>query len=99
MTYRTYRTYMTYLTDQPPTPPFPIVYWDFMDRWATFEPCESLHEGVLVKAVVVFAWFEGGFVLANIVGRGWCTPSGRVEPGETLPQTAIRETREETGAE
>src|SRR5437867_11822394 len=87
------------MADQPLTPPFPTVCWDFMDRWATFEPCESLPEDTNVKAVVVFAWYEGGFVLANIIGRGWCTPSGRVEPGETLLQTATRETLEETGAE
>ena len=78
---------------------FPTVYWEFIDRWASFERCEALRDDSNVKAVVVFAWFEGGFVLANIAGRGWCTPSGRVEPGEELVETAIRETREETGAE
>ncbi len=92
-------TNTTHTTHQSSNFPFPTVYWEFMDRWATFEPCESLPEDTPVKAVVVFAWFEGGFVLANIAGRGWCTPSGRIERGETLLQTAARETREETGAE
>jgi 8-oxo-dGTP diphosphatase len=85
------------MDDSPPIVTFPTVYWDFLDRWATFAPCEALLDESVVKAVVVFAWCEGGFVLANIAGRGWCTPSGRVEPGETLIESALRETHEETG--
>jgi 8-oxo-dGTP pyrophosphatase MutT (NUDIX family) len=27
----------------------------------------------------------------------WCLPKGHVDPGESLPTTAVRETREETG--
>ncbi|MBL8069123.1 MAG: NUDIX hydrolase [Armatimonadetes bacterium] len=49
-------------------------------------------------AVVVFAWQEESVLLAEIPGRGWCVPSGRVEIGERPDQTAIRETFEETGA-
>jgi len=30
-------------------------------------------------------------------GQGWCVPAGRVEPGETLFEAALRETLEETG--
>ncbi|MGD0718330.1 MAG: NUDIX domain-containing protein [Thermoplasmata archaeon] len=29
----------------------------------------------------------------------WCLPKGHVDPGESLPTTALRETREETGFE
>ena len=31
--------------------------------------------------------------------RGWYFPAGRVEPGESLRQAALRETREETGVD
>ena len=50
-------------------------------------------------AVLVFGWDGNQVLVANIVGRGWCIPSGRVEPGETPVQAAIRESREEAGAE
>jgi phosphatase NudJ len=32
-------------------------------------------------------------------GQGWYLPAGRVEPGETFAEAAIRETREEAGVE
>lgn len=32
-------------------------------------------------------------------GQGWYLPAGRVEPGETFADAAIRETREEAGIE
>jgi 8-oxo-dGTP diphosphatase len=31
--------------------------------------------------------------------RVWCMPGGSIDPGETFPQAAIREVREETGLE
>lgn len=37
-------------------------------------------------------------LICDIEGRGWCVPSGRVEPFETSCQAAIREAREEGGA-
>lgn len=42
---------------------------------------------------------ERRFVVCHIQGRGWCVPSGRIEPGETAEQAARREAREEAGAE
>jgi phosphatase NudJ len=32
-------------------------------------------------------------------GQGWYFPAGRVEPGETFAEAALRETREEAGVE
>lgn len=32
-------------------------------------------------------------------GDGWSEPAGKHEPGETLAETAVRETREETGVD
>lgn len=52
---------------------------------------------VLVQFVVVFVLLAEGFLLADIRGRGWCVPSGRVEAGETPLDAAERETVEETG--
>ena len=50
-------------------------------------------------AALVFAWTDDErVVLADIVGRGWCIPSGRVEEGERSSDTARREAIEEAGA-
>lgn len=36
--------------------------------------------------------------MCQIADRGWCIPSGRVEPNEDSLETAVREAREEAGA-
>jgi 8-oxo-dGTP diphosphatase len=38
------------------------------------------------------------FLIAQIKGRGYCTPSGRVEAGESPEEAARREAYEEAGA-
>lgn len=79
---------------------FPTAYWDAWDCDATFFPGTHLpleSEGGLF-AVLVFVFYGDTFVLAEIAGRGLCIPSGRIEPGETIDQAAVRECREETGA-
>lgn len=48
--------------------------------------------------VVLISDAAGRYLLANIRGRGYCAPSGRIETGETPEQTARREAYEETGA-
>lgn len=49
-------------------------------------------------AALVFPWRGDLVLLCNIEDRGWCIPSGRVEPEETSCEAAIREAQEEAGA-
>jgi 8-oxo-dGTP diphosphatase len=49
-------------------------------------------------AGLVFPWQDATVLLANIEGRGWCIPSGRVEPDETSLEAVKREAIEESGA-
>jgi 8-oxo-dGTP diphosphatase len=50
-------------------------------------------------AALVFPWLEDRVVVCDIEGRGWCVPSGRVEPDESSLEAVRREAREEAGAE
>src|SRR5689334_55132 len=50
-------------------------------------------------AVLVFAWLDDRVVICDIEDRGWCIPSGRVEPMETSMEAAHREALEEGGVE
>ncbi|MBS1723872.1 MAG: NUDIX domain-containing protein [Armatimonadetes bacterium] len=49
-------------------------------------------------AALVFPWCEDKVLICNIEDRGWCIPSGRVEPDESSLEAAVREAREEAGA-
>lgn len=73
---------------------FPRVPWDGGTATFVADPNSLCAEP---WAVVVFVLHHGRFLLSR-VPRGWCTPSGRVEPGEAPEQAAIRETYEEAGA-
>lgn len=82
------------------TPPFPTVHWPAWDADATFLPGAELpaeSEGGL-WAVLAFVFYGDTVVLADIAGRGWCIPSGHIEPGETIEAACEREAFEETGA-
>ncbi len=50
-------------------------------------------------AGLVFPWQGDRVLVCDIVDRGWCIPSGRVEPAEDSRDAVIREAREEAGAE
>ncbi len=78
---------------------FPTVYWSAWDVDATFVAGEILPEASAGKlyAVIVHCFFGDNLVLADIRGRGPTVPSGRIEAGETIDQTAEREVYEETG--
>ncbi|MBN8691420.1 MAG: NUDIX domain-containing protein [Armatimonadetes bacterium] len=49
-------------------------------------------------ASLVFCWLDDQVLLCNIEDRGWCIPSGRVEPFEEPIEAARREAVEEAGA-
>lgn len=49
-------------------------------------------------AALVWPWRDGKILICNIEDRGWCIPSGRVEPHETSAEAARREAVEEAGA-
>ncbi|HSI72810.1 MAG TPA: NUDIX domain-containing protein [Fimbriimonas sp.] len=49
-------------------------------------------------AGLAFPWVGERVLVANIEGRGWCIPSGRVEPNETSLDAVKREALEEAGA-
>jgi len=49
-------------------------------------------------AGLVFPWDGEQVLVCDIIGRGWCIPSGRVEPFETSLDAVKREAVEEAGA-
>lgn len=50
-------------------------------------------------AALVFPWLDDKVLICDIEDRGWCIPSGRVEPTESSFEAVIREALEEGGVE
>ena len=50
-------------------------------------------------ASLVFPFQDHQVLVCDIADRGWCIPSGRVEPNESSLQAVVREALEEGGAE
>ena len=75
---------------------FPTVTWG--NARATFLP-GTVREKDYGRpvAALVFAFDGARIVIADIKGRGWCVPSGRLEPGESPEAAARREAWEEAG--
>jgi len=71
---------------------FPTVRWKresatFVSGWHESE--EPV--GVPRPAALVFPFYGDRVVLADIQTRGWCIPSGHLEPGETAEEAVRRE--------
>jgi 8-oxo-dGTP diphosphatase len=75
---------------------FPDAVWG--DIQASFFPSgwEPPASGPLYAALL-FAFAGERCALADIAGRGWCIPGGRLEPDETPEAAARREAHEEAG--
>ena len=73
---------------------FPTAQWKGWDLDFLPEPVPVPFDPTYV---VVFCITGSSFVLADIPDRGWTTPSGRIEAGESARYAARREAYEEAG--
>lgn len=76
-------------------PIFPTVEWG--NETATFFIYVEPDPAVPCPVALVFPFYGDRVVLGDIAHRGWCIPSGHVEPGETPEAAVRREAGEEAG--
>jgi 8-oxo-dGTP diphosphatase len=78
---------------------FPRAFWSAWNSDATFLPGDELPPSSenRLYAVIVFVFYGDKIVLADIEGRGYCVPSGRIEVNETISEAVHREVFEEAG--
>lgn len=71
-----------------------------IDAGEQLDPAEPGHDAVYAAGAVIWRMVDGRprILLAHRDRHGdWSLPKGKVDPGETLPETAAREVYEETG--
>jgi 8-oxo-dGTP pyrophosphatase MutT (NUDIX family) len=68
-----------------------------MSSQSKSEPSAATHAGAVV--VREFGDTLEYLVVASSNGRDWVFPKGHIEPGESEAEAAVREVREESGAE
>lgn len=71
-----------------------------MSRRDFYDDPEAPPPNSIVPAVTVAVVNDGRVLLVHRVDNGkWALPGGAVELGESVPETAVREVREETGVD